>query len=180
MKSIKKIATVTILVFIIVSCSNEPSLQKYYVNKSESPNFISLTIPANVIKITDAELTDEQQQAYESVEKLNVLAFKLKGADKATFNEEKSQITQILKNKKYQELMRINNGKQTGVVKYIGNDDTIDEVIVFGSDDVNGFALVRVLGKNMKPENMMQLVQAVNTGNINGEGLNELKQFFGK
>lgn len=180
MKSINKIATVIILAFIIVSCSNESSLQEYYVDKSENPNFISLTIPANVIKFTDVELSTEQKQAYESIEKLNVLAFKIKDTNKVAFNEEKIKVSEILKDKKYRELMRINSGKQTGVVKYIGNDDTIDEVIVFGSDDVNGFALVRVLGKNMKPENMMQLVQAVNTGNINGEGLNELKQFFGK
>lgn len=180
MKSINKIATVTILTFIVISCSNGPSLQEYYVSKSENPNFISLTIPANVIKFTEVELTTEQRQAYESIEKLNVLAFKIKDTNMVAFKEEKSKVAEILKNKKYQELMRINSGKQTGVVKYIGNDDTIDEVIVFGSDDVNGFALVRVLGKNMKPENMMQLVQAVNTGNINGEGLNELKQFFNK
>lgn len=180
MKSINKIATVIILAFTIVSCSNEPSLQEYYVNNSENPNFMSLTIPANVIKLTDTELSKEQQQAYESVEKLNVLAFKLKDTNKEAFNLEKGLVTEILKDKKYQELMRINSGKQTGVVKYIGNDDAIDEVIVFGSDDVNGFALVRVLGKNMKPENMMELVQAVNNGNINGEGLHELKQFFVK
>lgn len=180
MKSINKIATVIILTFIVISCSNGPSLQGYYVDKSDNPNFISLTVPANVIKFTDTELSEEQQQAYESVEKLNVLAFKLKDTNKEAFTEEKNQIAEILKDKKYQELMRINSGKNRGVVKYIGNDDAIDEVIVFGSDDVNGFALVRVLGKNMKPENMMQLVQAVNTGNINGEGLNELKQFFGK
>lgn len=180
MKSINKIITVIIFAFIIVSCSNGPSLQEYYVDKSENPNFISLTIPANVIKFTDVELSAEQQQAYESIEKLNILAFKIKDTNKIAFNEEKSKVAEILKDKKYQELMRINSGKQTGVVKYIGNDNAIDEVIVFGSDDVNGFALVRVLGKNMKPENMMQLVQAVNTGNINGEGLNELKQFFGR
>src|SRR5690606_41792693 len=106
MISINKIVTVIMLAIIIVSCSNEPSLQEYYVNKSENPNFISLTIPANVVKFTDVELSPEQQQAYESIEKLNVLAFKIKDTNTVAFNEEKRQVSEILKDKKYQELMR--------------------------------------------------------------------------
>ena len=43
---------IVLLVFVfaigLVSCSSEPTLQSYFVEKSEDPNFISLTLPASI------------------------------------------------------------------------------------------------------------------------------------
>lgn len=41
-----------------------------------------------------------------------------------------------------------------------------------------GFALVRVLGKDMKPENMSTLIEALQRSNIDEASLGGLKQFF--
>ncbi|UOB18213.1 DUF4252 domain-containing protein [Abyssalbus ytuae] len=178
--SITNFVTVVCTVLLALSCSNDESLQKYFVNNSENANFISLTIPSTVLNINQENLTPEQKEAYESVQKLNILAFKLKDDNRTEYEAEKGKISSILKNDKYQELMRLNSGKHKGVVKYLGDDTAIDEIIIYGNDNENGFALIRVLGNNMKPEKMMQLMKVVNANNIDGKGLNELKQFFKK
>lgn len=180
MQSIKNIITVIALIFLFSSCSNEPSLQRYFVDNSESTNFMSFTVPSSLLNVSDTNLTDNEQEALKSIKKLNILAFQIKEDNLPTFKAEKKKITKILQNDKYHELMRINNGKQRGVVKYLGDDDNIDEVIIFGNDNENGFALVRVLGDNMTPEGMLQLVQAVQKSDIDGKGLDKIKQIFSK
>lgn len=88
------------------------------------------------------------------------------------------RVNEILKSGKYQDLMRINDKHMKGVIKYLGTDEEIDELILFGSSDDKGFALVRVLGKDMKPENMSTLIEALQRSNIDEASLGGLKQFF--
>ena len=63
-------------------------------------------------------------------------------------------------------------GKAT--VKYIGSEDAIDEVIIFGSDDKKGFALVRILGNDMNPAHLVQLLKAIQKSDYKGEGLDKI------
>ncbi len=164
----------------MISCDSGTSLQEYYVQSQERSDFLSLDIPASILKIEEVELSPEQREAYESVHKLNILAYKTNPDNTVDFEAEKSKVYDILSGTDYQELMRINANGNSGVVKYIGSDDAVDEVIIFGSNDTLGFALVRVLGDDMKPANMMKLMEVVQKGNINGEGLGQLKNFFDK
>ncbi|MFZ2432100.1 MAG: DUF4252 domain-containing protein, partial [Lutibacter sp.] len=46
-------------------------------------------------------------------------------------------------------------------VNYLGTEDAINEVIIFGSDSKRGFALVRVLGENMNPADIMSVAQEI-------------------
>ncbi|MDG3581538.1 MULTISPECIES: DUF4252 domain-containing protein [Galbibacter] len=176
----KQVILLIITVFVAVSCSNnKPSLQEYFVNNNDNPNFISLDIPSSILDVSKSSLSQQQKEAYESVKKLNVLAFKINGENKAEYEVEKNTVKEILKNEKYEDLMVINSGKHKGVVKYLGDDDAIDEVIVFGSDDENGFALIRILGNKMKPENMMTLVEAAQNGAVDASGIGkQLKGLF--
>lgn len=178
MKSIKKLLTIVVLTILSSSCSNQQSLQKYFVDNSGNPDFISATIPANIISLNDVNLSVEQKQAYESVKKLNVLAFQLKDNNKLAFETEKNKVKAILQNNQYQELMRMNSRGYGGVVKYLGDNETIDEVIIYGNSNEKGFALIRILGDNMTPDGMLQLMQAVQNGKISGEGLDKFDQFF--
>ncbi|MEL4307525.1 DUF4252 domain-containing protein [Joostella sp. CR20] len=180
MKNLKNSIVLFLLSLVLFSCgSDTPSLQEYYVNNAENPNFISLDIPSSILNIATTTLTEKEKEAYESVKKLNVLAFKLNGENDEAYQAEKSTIQTILKDEKYEELMVINSGKYKGTVKYLGTDEAIDEVILFGSDDENGFALVRVLGNKMKPENMMALVEAVEKGAVDSGAIeSQLKGIF--
>lgn len=178
MKTFRNIIGLVLAAVALYSCNTSPSLQQYYVEKAENPNFISVDIPASILKVSEIDLTPEQKSAYESLRKFNVLAFRLTEENKSEFDGEKEKINQILKNDDYEELMRINSGTSRGVVKILGDEESIDEVILYGNDDNMGFALVRVLGDDMRPENIMQLMEVIQKGNLDEAGLEPLKGFF--
>lgn len=177
MKQIVKGLLVVFTIFL-ASCASQQSLQEYYVDNKENPNFISLDIPASILKMDDVDLTNAQQEAVESLRKFNLLAFKKTGDNVADYKLEKAKVKEILKDEDFIELMKINSSYGKGVIKYLGDDDAIDEVIIYGDSKDKGFALVRVLGKDMNPAHIMQLMQAIQKSDYNGEGLGEIGKFL--
>jgi Domain of unknown function (DUF4252) len=180
MKSKAFIFSLLIVFVLLLSCDDKQSLQEYYIENSEKGDFISIDVPASILNLSEVSLTEEQRSAYESVKKLNILAFRLNEGNKTEYEVEKSKVKDILNDTKYQELMTFNNGKQRGTVKFLGTEDAIDEVIIFGSDNKRGFALIRVLGNDMKPGNMVKLMDVMDKADIDGEEFGELKGFFSK
>lgn len=163
---------------LLASCSSQQSLQEYYVDNSENPNFISIDLPASILKMDAVDLNPTQKEAVESLRKFNLLAFK-KDADNALeFEAEKKKVREILKGDDFVELMKINSKYGKGVIKYLGDEDAIDEVIIYGDSDDKGFALVRVLGKDMNPAHIVQLMQAIQKSDYKGEGLGEIGDFL--
>ena len=177
MKNVKY-SFVLAFVMLFFGCSSTQSLQEYYVDNSENPNFISFDLPASLLNLEKADLTADQQKAYASLKKLNVLAFKKTMNNVAEFTAEKANVKAILKNEKYQELMKLNTSFGRGSIKFLGDDDAIDEVIIYGDSDDKGFVLVRVLGDNMNPANLMQIMKVLEKSDINGEQLKGLGEFF--
>ncbi len=177
MKNILKGLSVIITVFL-ASCASQQSLQEYYVDNKENPNFISLDIPASILNMDEVELTDVQKEAIESLRKFNLLAFKKTSENVTEYKLEKAKVKEILKNEDFIELMKINSSYGKGVIKYLGEDDAIDEVIIYGDSKEQGFALVRVLGKNMNPSHIMQIMQAIQKSDYKGEGLGEIGKFL--
>jgi hypothetical protein len=167
-----------VMTVLLASCASEQSLQEYYVDNMENPNFISLDIPASILKMEEVELNNVQKEAIESLRKFNLLAFKKTGDNVADYKAEKAKVAQILKDDEFVELMKINSQFGKGVIKYIGNEDAIDEVIIYGDSKEKGFALVRVLGSNMNPAHIVQLMQAIQKSDYNGEGLGEIGEFL--
>ena len=54
----------------------------------------------------------------------------------------------------------------------------VDEVVIYGDNDEKGFMLVRVLGENMNPAKIAQLMQALQKSDYKGEGLEQLKSLL--
>ena len=96
MKKIKLILVLCVLV-VFSSCSSNKSLQEYFVDNSENPNFISLDIPASILNLEKADLTKVQKEAIQSLKKLNILAFKKTTENNVDFKIEKENVTAILK-----------------------------------------------------------------------------------
>jgi len=160
------------------SCSSGPSLQEYFVSNSENPNFLALDVPANILNLKEADLDETQVEALRSLRKLNILAFRKTDQNMEAFTSERAKVDEILKNSGFKELMKLNSKFAKGVIKYTGEGDAIDEVVIYGASEDRGFALIRVLGKDMNPAHLMQLMQAVENADINGEGLRELSDLF--
>lgn len=174
----KKIALVFIAAATILACSSTQSLQEYYVDNAENPNFLSFDVPASLMNLEKIEMSETQKEALRSLKKLNILAFRKTELNGAEYTVEKEHVNAILKNSKYTELMKMNTEFGKATVKFLGDDDAIDEVIIYGNNDDKGFALVRVLGNDMNPAHMAQLLEVVQKSDFKGEGLDKLGDLF--
>ncbi len=168
-----------IVLLAFTSCNKEPSLQEYYVDKQNSNAFISLDLPASLVGLNDNS-KNETKEALASIKKLNILAFKLNDSNKEEFKVELVKVKKILKDKKYNELMRINHEGANIVIKYLGSDEAIDEFIVFASDKNKGFALARILGNKMKPEKIMHLFKNIKDIDKNNSALAQIEEIIGE
>ena len=162
------------------SCNNEPSLQKYFVEKTENKNFIALDLAPSMLNIDGSKLSADQNEALKSFEKVNILAFKLNDKNKAEFETERLKLNAILKEEKYQQLMKFGSGKDGASVSFVGEDEHIDEFVFFANNKENGFAVVRVLGKNMNPTGILTLMSVLKSANVDLEQLKPLQQIFEK
>ncbi|WP_412560411.1 DUF4252 domain-containing protein [Winogradskyella sp. MIT101101] len=178
-QSIKKSMVVLLLAVAFTSCNQGPTLQTYFVDNELKPGFISGDIPASFIDVEKVELTDEQKEAYESVDKLNILAFTLGEDNKEEYKVELEKVKAILKDSKYQELMRGGNTKDGKfMVKFIGDVENIDELIVFGNANDKGFVVARVLGDDMNAGKLMSLQSVLKDMNFDDSNLEVIKDFF--
>lgn len=176
--AVKYWASAFLVIITLVSCSSGASLQEYYVDSSENPNFISLDVPASILNLQEAELDETQREAFESLRKLNVLAFKINDSNYSEYEVEKAKVNAILKGNQFVELMKINSKYGKGVVKYIGDEDAIDEVILYGSSDDKGFAIIRVLGNDMNPSQLVKLVKVIQNAEYDSSNLGEIGEFL--
>ena len=174
---INKIVILIVIALLATSCSNEVSLQKYYVDSENKSDILMIDIPTSLLVVKE-DISAEAKQALESIDKLNLLAFKLNDKNMAAFVEEKAKVKQILSNSNYQELLKVNDRGRKITVKYLGTDDAMDEVVVYASDKKYGFALGRLLGNNMKPENMIKLLEGIKDMDADSETFKVLENFM--
>ena len=163
---------------LLMSCKNEPTLQKYFVENTENKDFVALDLTPKMLNIDNNKLNATQKEALASFEKINVLAFKINEKNKAQFDSEKAKVNTILKDVKYQQLMKFGSGGSTAQISFVGEDEHIEEFILFGSRSDNGFAVVRVLGKDMNPTYIMEMMSVLKNSNIDMEQLKPLQELM--
>jgi len=176
MKIIIKLSVM--LSLFLMSCTSEPSLQKYFVEKSENKNFISFDVSPSILNVDQTKLSEEQKAALKSFEKMNVLAFKLNDKNQTDFSTERQEVNLILKNEKYQQLMKFGSGKEGASISYVGEDNHINEFILYGNKKDAGFAIVRILGKDMNPNNIMTLISIMKDSKMNLDQLKPLQDLM--
>lgn len=177
-RTIKFLAYALFTAVIFTSCGNNASLQTYYVDNQESKNFISQDLPLSMIEIDKSSFTEAQEEAYNSVSKLNFLGYKSNENDVETYKAEIAKVKTILSDSKYNELMDFSDKGNKISVKYIGTDEEADEVVIFGSAKDMGFGIVRILGDDMNPEKMVTLITALQNANIEEGQIENIMNFF--
>ena len=172
-----KLALITgfFISLLLASCTSEPSLQKYFVENSEKKGFIALDISSSILNTDKTKLTAEQKTALESFDKMNIIAFKINDKNKDTYEEESAKVSQILKSDTYQELMTVGSGKDAASISFVGDEDNIGEFVLFAKRKDNGFAIVRILGNDMNPNNIMTMLSVLKTSEIDMEQLKPLQ-----
>ncbi|MEO5789315.1 MAG: DUF4252 domain-containing protein [Gelidibacter sp.] len=176
---IKNLAGMILLVATLHSCNQGVSLQRYYVDNQEQPNFLSIDVPVSMLNLDIAQLSQEQKDAYKSIQKLNMLAYKVKAGQEMDYETELAKVKTILNDPKYEELMR-GGDSEVGQfsIRILGDEDDVEEFILFGNSDDKGFAVVRVLGKDMNPNQIMTLFSALDKANIDDSQLSQFTEFF--
>jgi len=177
-RAIKYLAYALLTAVIFISCGDNVSLQRYYVDNQESKNFISQDIPLSLMQIDKSNFTEAQEEAYNSVNKLNFLGYKVNETDTETYLAELAKVKTILSDSKYNDLMEFSDKGNKIYVKYIGTDEEADEVIVFGSAKDMGFGIVRILGDDMNPDKMVTLISALQNANIEEGQIENIMNFF--
>lgn len=163
---------------LLFSCKSEPSLQKYFVENSENKSFITVDLTPKMLNIDAKKLSVSQNKALQSFEKINVLAFKVNDKNTTEFETERAKVNLILKDAKYQQLMKFGSGKEGAQVSFVGTDDHIEEFIIYGNKKDNGFAVARIMGKDMNPTYILDMMSILKDGNINLEQLKPLQELL--
>lgn len=176
MRIIKTLSFIAVSL-LILACNNEKSLQQYYVENQEDSKFISLDIPTSLFAKSD-NLEPEQRKTLESVRKINVLAYPLNG-ENDSFDAEKAELEEILSNDEYQLLMKFGSNDRKAALYFTGEEDAIDEIVAFGYDRERGMGVARILGKDMNPQNIMELIKSLDDEDVNVEGLKGFAEMMG-
>jgi len=142
------------------------------------PIFINKALQNQPITIYGDGLQTRDFIYVKDVVKANILAFKSNGKNQAQFDSERAKVVSILENEKYQQLMKVGSGKDGASISYVGDDDHIEEFVLFANKKETGFAVIRVLGKDMNPTNIMTMLQVLQKANIDLEQLKPLQQLI--
>jgi len=176
----KLLSAIAVVCVLATSCHSEPTLQKYFVEKSESKEFIAVDLSPTMFNIDKSKLTAEQFKAVETFDRINILAFQVTDSTKAAYEAEKTKVDAILKDEKYQELMHFGSGKDGASVRFVGDENNIDEFVLYANRKENGFAVIRVLGENMDPTSIMTMMMVLKDSKMDMEQLKPLQEMFNK
>ena len=173
MKKITTVLALFVLAIFATSCDNQQTLQEYLVESQEKNGFITVDVPINFIKPKSLDVSEDIQETIKSIRKVNLVALPYQG-NEDLYQTEKDKLNQILKNNdKYKSLMRMNAQGIKMSIYYTGSTDAIDEVIAFGYAKDKGVGIARILGENMDPS---KIIDMMNNITVDGDGMN-LKRF---
>jgi len=161
----------------LTSCSDK-SLQKYLVAKQDDDKFVKMDIAASLLQGRNSDFSQEEKDILSTIKKVNVVAYPIQEGDTADFEKERQELKDILDQEQYKELTRINSNDWNATLKYTGEEDAIDEVIVFASDNKRGFAVFRLLGENMRPDQMIKLMKTAERGDLDISKLSGFGEIF--
>ena len=85
------------LILVMMSCKDEPSLQKYFVENTESKDFIAIDLGSDIINTEKMSMTDADKETLKSFEKINILAFKKEDKNNDKYGIEVEKIKTIQK-----------------------------------------------------------------------------------
>ncbi|AGC77818.1 uncharacterized protein DUF4252 [Nonlabens dokdonensis] len=158
----------------LTSCDTDPTLQSYIVDSDNKEGFTKATIPVSILGIDESKLSEESQIAYNSIDKVSMLMYPKTADNDASFETEKQQLSDILKNDKYTALMTHNQDGMTAKFLYQGDKDSIDEIIVFGTMDKSGMGVARILGDDMNISSIMKMMNELKNSDIDTNGIKDM------
>ncbi len=177
MKTLQYFIVLMTVAITLVSCS-EKSLQKYLVEKQDDNKFMKMDIAPSMLEGENSSFTPEEREVLNTIKKINIVAYPITEGDTVEFRQEKKELEGILDQERYKELTRIKTNDWSATLKYTGDEDAIDEVIVFASDNHRGFAVFRLSGNHMRPDEMLKLMKSAEKGDLDFSKFDGLGKIF--
>jgi len=174
----KYLIPLILVALTLFGCSNDKSLQRYLVDKQDDDKFLKVDVATSLLQSDSNSFTQEQKDILETVKKVNVVAYKIQNDNLAEYETEKEKLASIMNQDKYKTLIKFGSNNRGATLKYLGEEDAIDEVIVFASDVEKGFAVFRLLGENMRPDQMIKLMSSIDNGDIDVSKLSGIGELF--
>lgn len=175
----RKLVIAIAAAFVVSSCQSEPSLERFMVDHAEAKNFVHMDLTSDMIASQVPNLSSEEQALMKSFKKLNILAYRATDSTDTQLKAKWDEVRQLVQSQpQYEELMRMGSGSQGAALYVVGDENNVKEFVLLGNGgSAVGFAVVRLLGDNMKMENAMTLMSVI--GRLQGEGsLPQLKEYF--
>ncbi|MFC4691688.1 DUF4252 domain-containing protein [Dokdonia genika] len=176
--TIKTVVAAFAVLLTLASCSNKQSLQEYYVDNQENGDFILVDVPTSLLGKNVEALSEEQQEVFKTVRKINLMAYQTKSGDTAAMQVERDKVKEILTSDDYEELMKASGDMGQMRLYFKGEEDAIDEVIFFGADDNKGFMLARLLGNDMNIGDMMRMAESLEKSDIDVSQFGSIMEVF--
>lgn len=177
----KKLTTICSLVFLVLfasACKNEKSLQSYLVESSGKDGFYTGDLPVGSLFTAKSDVSDEVKETIKSVKKINVVFLKKTDDNTADYEAEKAKLKNIFTSDEYKSLGSVKAKGMNVKVYYTGNTDSLDEVIAFGYSKEAGVGVARLLGENMNPAKVIEMINSVKMDASNLESFSTI--FKGK
>lgn len=163
----------------LTSCNSEPSLQQYYVDSQEKDNFVTTTIPKSILGLDVSNMSESSQEAYNSINKVNVLYYPMNDSDMVTFEKENAMLKKIISSDDYKTLMKHKQDGMNMQVVYEGDPKDIDEIIVYGMADEMGLGVARILGDDMNLGGIMKMMEELKDVDIDSSGMIDILKDLG-
>jgi len=177
MKKTSILKAMLLLVFLATSFKNEKSLQKYLVETSGKEGFITGDIPVSSLISAKADVSEEIKETIKSVQKINVAFLQKTTENQALYETEKNTLKNIFTNNNYKSLGKMKAQGMNVTLYFTGETDAIDEIIAFGYSNEVGVGVARLLGKNMSPAKMLEMMNYIN---VNQESMKDFGNIFSK
>lgn len=161
MKKSTFIIFILFLLLLVSACNNEKSLQAYIIDSSEKEAFMYGDLPVGLMLTPKENASDEVRETIKSIKKMNVVFLKKTEENDTAFETEKLKLKNIFTNKTYKNLGSFKAKGMNMKLYYIGETSHINEVIAFGYSKDVGVGIARLLGENMNPARIMEMMNSV-------------------
>ena len=175
---VKYITALILTLLALASCDNQKSLEEYLVEKQDDDKFLKVDVAASLLQSKTNTMTREQKDILATIEKVNVVAYPVQEGKTEEYKTEKQEVKSILDQEEYKLLIKMGSNNKGATVSYTGEEDAIDEVVIFANDKERGFAVLRVLGEDMRPDQMIKLMRSVEKGDLDISKLQGIGEIF--
>jgi len=175
MKKITTLFSLILLVLVAASCKNEKSLQRYLVDTSGKEGFFTGDLPVGSLLTAKADVSDEVKETMKSIKKINVVFLQKTAENTAAYEAEKATLKNIFSSKEYKSLGAVKAKGMNISVYYTGSTVSLDEVIAFMYSKDVGVGVARLLGENMNPAKVIEMLNSVK---MDGTNLQNITTIF--